>query len=56
MGIGGSVLFSTLRGKSKDNYKKSNEVFTASLIGCIVLGIVSWFAMIVRDLQQPLVQ
>ncbi len=49
MGIGGSVLFSTLRGQSKENHKKSNEIFTASLIGSIVLGIVSWFAILVWD-------
>lgn len=31
MGIGGSVLFSTLRGESKQNRKKSNEYFTAAI-------------------------
>lgn len=33
MGIGGSVLFSTLRGESAQNQKKSNEYFTAAVIG-----------------------
>ena len=33
MGIGGSVLFTTLRGNSEKNQKKSNEYFTTALIG-----------------------
>lgn len=41
MGIGGSVLFSTLRGASEENRKKSNEYFTAALIGVIVLAILT---------------
>ena len=35
MGIGGSVLFSTLRGESAQNQKKSNEYFTAAVIGVV---------------------
>ncbi|KIR03725.1 Multi antimicrobial extrusion protein (Na(+)/drug antiporter), MATE family of MDR efflux pump [Lachnospiraceae bacterium TWA4] len=49
MGIGGSVIFSTLRGQSKSNDKKSNEIFTASLIGSSFLGILSWIAILVWD-------
>ncbi len=49
MGIGGSVIFSTLRGQSKKNHKRSNEIFTASLIGSILLGIVAWIAILVYD-------
>lgn len=41
MGIGGSVLFSTLRGASEENRKKSNEYFTAALIGVIALAILT---------------
>lgn len=40
MGIGGSVFFSTLRGKSEEYRKKSNEYFTASLIGIIFLAVI----------------
>ena len=49
MGIGGSVLFSTLRGESKENLKKSNEYFTAALIGVVTLAIVTWVIVIFFD-------
>ncbi|MDO5540340.1 MAG: MATE family efflux transporter [Eubacteriales bacterium] len=49
MGIGGSVLFSTLRGESKENQKKSNEYFTAALIGVVTLAIVTWVIVIFFD-------
>ncbi len=46
MGIGGSVLFSTLRGKSEQSQKKSNEYFTAALIGVVILAVLTWLAVI----------
>ncbi len=49
MGIGGSVLFSTLRGKSEQNQKKSNEYFTAALIGVVILAVFTWLAVIFFD-------
>ena len=49
MGIGGSVLFSTLRGESKQTPKKSNEYFTASLIGVAILAAIAWMAVIFFD-------
>lgn len=49
MGIGGSVLFSTLRGESEENRKKSNEYFTAALIGVVVLAVITWVAVIFFD-------
>lgn len=51
MGIGGSVLFSMLRGKSKDNEKASNEYFTAAVLGAAVLGVVIWIGLIFFDAQ-----
>lgn len=51
MGIGGSVLFSALRGQSEGNQEKSNEYFTASLIGVSVLAAVSWLAVAIFDRQ-----
>ncbi len=51
MGIGGSVLFSTLRGQSDKNTKASNELYTASLIGSIVLGILAWAVILLFDEQ-----
>lgn len=49
MGIGGSVLFSTLRGESEQNRKKSNEYFTAALIGVSILAAITWVAVIFFD-------
>lgn len=49
MGIGGSVLFSTLRGESEQNRKKSNEYFTVSLIGTAILSLIAWIAVIFFD-------
>lgn len=49
MGIGGSVLFSTLRGESEQNRKKSNEYFTAAVIGVVILAVVTWLAVIFFD-------
>lgn len=51
MGIGGSVLFSTVRGESEQNRKKSNEYFTAALIGVMILAIITWMAVIFFDRQ-----
>lgn len=49
MGIGGSVLFSTLRGKSEQNRKKSNEYFTAALIGTAILAVITWIVILFFD-------
>ena len=49
MGIGGSVLFSTLRGESEQNRKKSNEYFTAALLGVVTLAVIAWLVVIFFD-------
>lgn len=49
MGIGGSVLFSTLRGRSKDNQKESNEYFTAAVIGVVFLAVIAWIGILFFD-------
>lgn len=49
MGIGGSVLFSTLRGRSRENYKKSNEYFTVALIGVSALAVITWITVVFFD-------
>lgn len=49
MGIGGSVLFSTLRGESGKNQKRSNEYFTAALVGVLLLSAVTWIAVVFFD-------
>lgn len=47
MGIGGSVLFSTIRGKgeNEENRKRSNEYFTAAMIGAICLAAIVWIGI-----------
>ncbi len=51
-GIGGSVLFSTARGKRQDGTE--HEYFTAALIGTIVLALISWCAVAFFD--QPMLK
>lgn len=46
MGIGGSVLFSTLRGRAAGQEKASNEYFTSSVIGSVVLAAVIWLVIL----------
>lgn len=41
MGIGGSVLLSTLRGESEKNLDRSNEYFTAAIIGVSILALIT---------------
>lgn len=50
-GIGGSVLFSTMRGQAADNEKKSNEYFSAAVIGTVILAALTWAAVIFFDRQ-----
>lgn len=49
MGIGGSVLFSALRGQGQEKFRQSNEYFTASVIGSIVLAVLVWVAIAFFD-------
>lgn len=49
MGIGGSVLFSTIRGEAKGDQKHSNEYFSAALIGTTILAGITWIAVIFFD-------
>lgn len=49
MGIGGSVIFSTIRGQSRENRKESNEYFTASIIGVLVLAGIAWAGLVFFD-------
>lgn len=50
MGIGGSVIFSTIKGKDK-NDQEANEFFTTSVIGSIVLAVLAWIIIIFFDKQ-----
>lgn len=49
MGIGGSVLFSAIRGKAEGSEKQSNEYFTCSAAGSVVLAAIIWLGVIFFD-------
>lgn len=49
MGIGGSVLFSTMQGQSSGNSRRSNQYFTSALIGVAALAVLAWAGIIFFD-------
>lgn len=49
MGIGGSVLFSTIRGKDDGQERQSNEYFTTSIIGSVILALAAWIVIAFFD-------
>lgn len=49
MGIGGSVLLSTEKGKQISKCKHINEYFTAALYGTLFLAVAAWLIMIFFD-------
>lgn len=48
-GIGGSVLFSNLRGKIDKNGAEENEYFTVSMLLAVLFAAASWLAVIFLD-------
>lgn len=48
MGIGGSVLFSMKRGGERSGGSE-NQLFTASVIGSVILAAVSWIVMLLFE-------
>ncbi|MCI8285484.1 MAG: multidrug transporter MatE [Firmicutes bacterium] len=49
MGIGGSVIFSTLKGNADKKTENENEYFSAAVIGAIILSIITWIAIVFFD-------
>ncbi len=45
MGIGGSVIFSTKRGRKKSDGSE-NQYFTAAVIGAVILSVLAWIGVI----------
>ena len=45
MGIGGSVIFSMLKGRTEENRENGNAYFTTAVIGSVVLSIAAWLAL-----------
>lgn len=54
MGIGGSVLFSTIRGKGEEHTRQSNEYFSVSIIGSAILAALAWAGIALFD--EPLLR
>ena len=46
MGIGGSVIFSTIRGQAAQVEKEENQYFTAAVIGASLLSVVVWIVLL----------
>ena len=46
MGIGGSVIFSTIRGQSGQEEKEGNQYFTVAVIGASLLSVVVWIVLL----------
>ena len=51
MGIGGSVIFSTLRGNSQNDKQASNEIFTTSVIGSVIISVIVWLIILLFEKQ-----
>lgn len=49
MGVGGSIIFSMIKGKDKTQEKAANAYFTVALIGSIILSIIAWGALILFE-------
>lgn len=49
MGIGGSIIFSTLKGKSDRTTKNENEYFTTAFIGSVILSLIVWILIVFFD-------
>lgn len=49
MGIGGSVIFSMLKGSRESENRQPSEYFTCSVIGSIFLAIFAWLVIIFFD-------
>ena len=46
VGIGGSVIFSTKRGKGERSDGSENQYFTAAVIGAVILSVLAWIGVI----------
>ncbi len=45
MGVGGSVIFSTIRGENDDSEDNANQYFTLAVSGAVVLAVLAWAAI-----------
>ena len=49
MGIGGSVIFSIMKGQGNDKSQRENEYFSAALLGSVFLSAIAWITVIFFD-------
>ena len=49
MGIGGSVIFSTKRGRGMNGDGEDNRYFTASVIGSVLLAALAWIGLLLFE-------
>lgn len=49
MGVGGSIIFSSIRGRNVDSSSEDNKYFTASFIGSIILALICWIVFFLFD-------
>jgi len=49
MGVGGSVIFSTIRGGNDDKDNRANQYFTVAVIGSVILSIAAWAALLLFE-------
>ena len=46
MGVGGSVIFSAIRGKNDDTKNQGNQYFTVAVAGAVALSVIAWLALL----------
>ena len=49
MGIGGSVILSTLKGKADKKLENENEYFTVAVMGSLFLAAIMWIVIVFFD-------
>lgn len=52
MGIGGSVIFSMIRGQAERRGKRENEYFAVAAIGAVALALITWLGLLLFE--QPI--
>lgn len=49
MGVGGSVIISTIRGRNSDSEGLANQYFTIAVIGSVALSVLAWAALLLFE-------
>lgn len=51
MGIGGSVIFSAIKGDNKETDGKGNQYFSVSVIGSVIFAAIAWIMLLLFEKQ-----